>query len=61
MLMGNLLLLKSDGQAVCMMHVFLQIVMFRKVTPELLPDHEGVPQLLLGDPAYPLLLCHERV
>ena len=57
-------MLKSDGQAVSMMHVFLEIVMFRKVTPqansiffykELLPGHEGVPHPLLSDPAYPLL------
>ena len=34
MLMGNLLTLKLDDQAVCMMRVFLQIVMFRKVTPQ---------------------------
>jgi len=28
---------------------------------ELLPGEECVPQLLLGDPAYPLAICNERV
>ena len=63
MLMVNLLLFKSHSLAVCMMHVFFancdvqkgySTGKFKLFYKGLLPGHEGVPQLLLVDPAYPL-------